>query len=272
MLSAPAIKPLAIAGAAPRTTTNRIADSVSLNRRMARGNHAIDGMVCRPVMSEPNAERRMRLRDTTAPTSTPMMRANVYPTKARRIVMPIVVTLNIGGLTVPNFMIGISLIFLFSVGLGWLPSTGWEPWSDGIVNHLRHIAMPVLTLSAYYFGAFSIVFRAEQKDVARRLFVQVARAKGLSEWMVSFKHALPNAALPILTLFGSMLPVLIGGSIVVESVFDLPGMGRYAFEGLLRRDYNIVMATTTVSALVTMAGLFMADVSYTLVDPRIRLD
>ena len=103
-------------------------------------------------------------------------------------------------------------------------------------------------------------------------YVRTARAKGLAERTVLVKHALPNAALPILTLFGSMLPVLIGGSIVVESVFDLPGMGRYAFEGLLRRDYNIVMATTTVSALVTMAGLFMADVSYTLVDPRIRLD
>jgi peptide/nickel transport system permease protein len=189
---------------------------------------------------------------------------------ARSIVMPLVVTLNIAGLTVPNFMIGISLIFLFSVGLGWLPSSGWEPWSDGVVNHLRHIAMPVLTLSAYYFGAFSIVFRAEQKDVARRLFVQVARAKGLSEWMVSFKHALPNAILPVITFIGLSIGQLTGGAVVTETVFSMPGIGRLFVSSIAARDFPLMLAIGMLIMIGVVVMNLLADLVYTLVNPQIR--
>jgi peptide/nickel transport system permease protein len=189
---------------------------------------------------------------------------------ARRIVMPLVVTLNIAGLTVPNFMIGISLIFLFSVGLGWLPSSGWEPWSDGAINHLRHIAMPVLTLSAYYFGAFSIVFRAEQKDVARRLFVQVARAKGLSEWMVSFKHALPNAILPVITFIGLSIGQLTGGAVVTETVFSMPGIGRLFVSSIAARDFPLMLAIGMLIMIGVVVMNLLADLVYTLVNPQIR--
>jgi peptide/nickel transport system permease protein len=189
---------------------------------------------------------------------------------ARRIVMPLVVTLNIAGLTVPNFMIGISLIFLFSVGLGWLPSSGWEPWSEGVVNHLRHIAMPVLTLSAYYFGAFSIVFRAEQKDVARRLFVQVARAKGLSEWMVSFKHALPNAILPVITFIGLSIGQLTGGAVVTETVFSMPGIGRLFVSSIAARDFPLMLAIGMLIMIGVVVMNLLADLVYTLVNPQIR--
>ncbi len=189
---------------------------------------------------------------------------------ARRIVMPLVVTLNIVGLTVPNFMIGISLIFLFSVGLGWLPSSGWEPWSDGVVNHLRHIAMPVLTLSAYYFGAFSIVFRAEQKDVARRLFVKVARAKGLSEWMVSFKHALPNAVLPVITFIGLSVGQLTGGAVVTETVFSMPGIGRLFVSSIAARDFPLMLAISMLIMVGVVVMNLLADIVYTIVNPQIR--
>lgn len=189
---------------------------------------------------------------------------------ARRVVMPVVVTLNIAGLTVPNFMIGISLIFLFSVGLGWLPSSGWEPWSDGAINHLRHIAMPVLTLSAYYFGAFSIVFRAEQKDVARRLFVQVARAKGLSEWMVSFKHALPNAVLPVITFIGLSVGQLTGGAVVTETVFSMPGIGRLFVSSIAARDFPLMLAIGMMIMVGVVIMNLVADLVYTLVNPQIR--
>jgi peptide/nickel transport system permease protein len=189
---------------------------------------------------------------------------------ARGIVMPLVVTVNIAGLTVPNFMIGISLIFLFSVGLGWLPSSGWEPWSDGAINHLRHIAMPVLTLSAYYFGAFSIVFRAEQKDVARRLFVQVARAKGLSEWMVSFKHALPNAILPVITFIGLSIGQLTGGAVVTETVFSMPGIGRLFVSSIAARDFPLMLAIGMLIMVGVVVMNLLADLVYTLVNPQIR--
>src|SRR5262245_58973308 len=111
-------------------------------------------------------------------------------------------TLNLIGVTMPNFIIGICLIFFFSVQLGWLPSTGWVPWSEGVGPHLRHMLMPVLTLSAYYFGAFSFVYRAEFCEVLKKLYIRTARAKGLSRTKVGFKHALPNAVLPVITLAG----------------------------------------------------------------------
>jgi peptide/nickel transport system permease protein len=189
---------------------------------------------------------------------------------ARRFVMPLVVTVNIAGLTVPNFMIGISLIFLFSVGLGWLPSNGWEPWSDGALNHLRHMIMPVLTLSAYYFGAFSIVFRAEQKDVARRLFVQVARAKGLSDWMVSFKHALPNAILPVITFIGLSIGQLTGGAVVTETVFSMPGIGRLFVSSIAARDFPLMLAIGMLIMVGVVVMNLLADLVYTLVNPQIR--
>src|SRR3954447_5094890 len=96
----------------------------------------------------------------------------------RRLIGPVVTTVNLIGITVPNFMLGVTLILLFSVRLGWLPSTGWVPWSEGPGQHLAHMILPVLTLSAYYFGVFSIVYRAEYRDVTGRMFMRAARAKG----------------------------------------------------------------------------------------------
>jgi peptide/nickel transport system permease protein len=181
--------------------------------------------------------------------------------------------------SVPSFWGGLMLIRgLGPQGLDWLPALGLHGKEIETMGPLQrlldlaaHSILPLITLS---YGTMAYLARHTRMGMVEQLgadYVRTARAKGLAERTVLMKHALRNAALPILTLFGSMLPVLIGGSIIVESVFDLPGMGRYAFEGLLRRDYNIVMATTTFSALVTMAGILIADVSYTLVDPRIRL-
>src|SRR3989475_3140841 len=143
--------------------------------------------------------------------------ANTLPA-GRRGLGPFVVGANLIGITVPNFMLGISLIFVFSVGLGWLPSTGWAPWSDGMLNHLTHMILPVLTLSAYYFGVFSIVYRAEYRDVEKRLFIQAARAKGISRSRVAFRHALPNAILPVITFIGLSMGQLTGGAVVTETV------------------------------------------------------
>src|SRR5690242_13953572 len=146
-------------------------------------------------------------------------------TVAPRLVRPVVAFLGILGITVPNFMLGVSLIFLFSVRLGWLPTTGWAPWSDGVLEHLRHELMPVLTLSAFYFGSFGLVYRAEYEAVRKQLYVRVARAKGLSATAVSFKHVLPNSILPVITYIGISLGQLTGGAVVTETVFSVPGTG-----------------------------------------------
>jgi peptide/nickel transport system permease protein len=189
----------------------------------------------------------------------------------RRLLTPAVVGLNLVGITVPNFMIGISLIFVFAVYLGWLPTTGWVPWSDGIADHLRHMAMPVLTLSAYYFGAFSIVFRAEQRDVYRRLFVQVARAKGISEWGVAFRHVLPNAVLPVVTFVGLSMGQLTGGAVVTESVFSMPGIGRLFVSSIAGHDFPVMLAIGMLIVVGVVAMNLLADLAYTVVNPQIRL-
>jgi oligopeptide/dipeptide ABC transporter ATP-binding protein len=180
-------------------------------------------------------------------------------TVARRLIRPAAALLGIAGITVPNFMLGISLIFLFSVKLGWLPTTGWSPWSDGVLEHLRHVLMPVLTLSAFYFGSFSLVYRAEYEAVRRQLYVRVARAKGLSETAVSFKHVLPNSILPVITYIGITLGQLTGGAVVTETVFSVPGTGSLFVGAILARDFPVMLAISMLIIVGVAAMNLLAD-------------
>jgi peptide/nickel transport system permease protein len=193
-------------------------------------------------------------------------------TFGRRIIRPAALIVGLTGITVPNFMLGISLIYVLSVELGWLPSTGWVPWSDGILAHFTHLIMPVLTLSAFYFGSFSLVFRAEYEAVRRRLFVQVARAKGLSETAVSFKHVLPNAIMPVITYIGISLGQLTGGAVVTESVFSIPGTGNLLVNAILTRDFPVMLAISMLIIVGVVVMNLLADLLYTIVNPQIRLD
>ena len=192
-------------------------------------------------------------------------------TVAGRVVRPAAALLGIAGITVPNFMLGISLIFLFSVKLGWLPTTGWSPWSGGVLEHLRHLLMPVLTLSAFYFGSFSLVYRAEYETVRRQLYVRVARAKGLSETAVSFKHVLPNSILPVITYIGITLGQLTGGAVVTETVFSVPGTGSLFVSAILARDFPVMLAISMLIIVGVAAMNLLADLLYTVANPRIRL-
>jgi peptide/nickel transport system permease protein len=184
----------------------------------------------------------------------------------------VVVFANLIGITTPNFILGIGLIFLFSVELGWLPTTGWVPWSDGVLEHLRHMIMPVLTLSAYYFGAFSLVYRVEFADVSRRLYIRTARSKGLSPATVAFKHAMPNAILPVITLAGLSMGHLTGGAVVTETVFSMPGIGRLFVAAILGRDFPVMLAIGMVIVVGVVIMNLVADLLYTLVNPQIRLE
>lgn len=191
---------------------------------------------------------------------------------AQRVIRPVVIALNLAGIAMPNFVIGIVLIFLFSVSLGWLPSTGWVPWSEGIVAHLRHMIMPVLTLSAYYFGAFSLVYRAELKETYRKLYIQTARAKGVSESGVAFKHALPNAVLPVITFAGLSMGQLVGGAVVTETVFSMPGIGRLFVGAIAGRDFPVMLAIGMLVVVGVVIMNLIADVLYRVVNPQIRFE
>jgi len=192
-------------------------------------------------------------------------------TAGQHIVQPIAQVLSVIGITVPNFMLAISFIFLFSVELGWLPTTGWSPWSDGPVRHAIHILMPVMTLSAFYFGSFSLVYRAEYQAVRRRLYVQVARAKGLSDAQVSFKHVLPNSILPVITYIGISLGHLAGGAVVTESVFSIPGLGNLFVGAIMARDFPVMLAVSMLIIVGVVAMNLLADLVYTMANPQIRL-
>ena len=182
----------------------------------------------------------------------------------------VVTAANLIGITVPNFMLGVSLIFVLSVKLNLLPTTGWVPWSDGVGVHLWHMIMPVLTLSAYYFGTFSIVYRAEYQAVMQRPFIQVARSKGLSEWQVAFHHAAPNAILPVITFLGISIGQLTGGAVVTETIFSMPGIGRLFVSSIESRDFPVMLAVGMLIVVGVVLANLLADIGYEIVNPQIR--
>lgn len=182
--------------------------------------------------------------------------------------------------SIPSFWAGLVLILIFGkTGLDWLPVVGLHSpdaaemgRGEWIWDLLLHCVLPVATLSYGGLAYLSRQMRVGMIDVIRQDFIRTARAKGLSEKSVVFKHALRNSLIPVITLFASILPILIGGSIIVEYVFSIPGMGGYVYDGLLLRDYNVIMATTTFSAIMTLVGILLSDIAYALVDPRISYD
>jgi peptide/nickel transport system permease protein len=196
---------------------------------------------------------------------------NTIPS-ARALISRLTTGINVVGITVPNFMLGISLIFLFSVELRWLPSTGWVPWSAGVLPHLQHMIMPVLTLSSYYFGVFSIVYRAELAQVVHRTFIRVARAKGLGEWRVAFRHALPNAILPVITFVGISTGQLTGGAVVTETIFSMPGTGRLFVASIEGRDFPVMLAIGVLIVVGVVVMNLLADIAYSIANPQIRFD
>jgi peptide/nickel transport system permease protein len=179
--------------------------------------------------------------------------------------------------SIPTFWFGLMLILIFgATGLDLLPIIGLPDESEYtsttayLGDLVLHSILPIATLSYGGLAYLSRLMRAGMLDVIRQDYIRTARAKGLSENVVVYKHTLRNSLIPVITLFASVLPVLIGGSVIVEKVFQIQGMGDYAFQGLQRRDFNIIFATTTFVGIMTQIGILMSDIAYTLVDPRIK--
>ncbi len=192
-------------------------------------------------------------------------------TIARRVITPMVTAASILGVTVPNFMLGATLIYLFAIRLRLLPTTGWVPWQQGVGPHVLHLLLPVITLCAFYTSAFSMVYRAEYRATARLLFVCVAQAKGLSETRVSFRHILPNAVLPVITQAGLSLGQLVGGAVVTETVFSIPGVGRLLVAAIGSSDYPLILAITMMILTAVALANLLADLLYARVNPLVRI-
>jgi peptide/nickel transport system permease protein len=180
--------------------------------------------------------------------------------------------------SLPNFWVATMAIVYFGGGDFWnvfpvygLASAGAEtwPWWQQIEDQLWHLVLPITCLTYYTLAVLSRYMRVGMLEIIRQDFIRTARAKGLAESVVVYRHALRNSLIPIVTLMADLLPALIGGSIVIETLFSIPGMGALSYEAVFARDYPVIMAIFTLSAFLTLLGILLADFLYTLVDPRI---
>jgi peptide/nickel transport system permease protein len=179
--------------------------------------------------------------------------------------------------SVPGFWIGLMLIVAFSIKLGWLPSGGSETIASGktgldyALDRLRHMILPGTTLALFFIAVYARLTRAAVMEVAQQDFVRTARAKGLSAFAVGRRHVLRNALLPVTTLAGMHIGGILGGAVVAETVFSWPGLGRLAFEAVMRRDYNVLLGVLLLSSLLVIVVNILVDLLHAWLDPRIDL-
>ena len=181
------------------------------------------------------------------------------------------------GFAMPTFWLALLLMNLFGIKLAWLPISGIKSldfeyfglWQK-IMDLARHLILPIFVSSIGGLAGISRYMRSSMMEALNQPYISTARAKGLSEKQVVYKHALRNAILPIVTILGLCIPGLLGGSVIFESLFALPGIGRLFYEAVMMRDYPLIMAEIVLGAVLTMLGNLIADISYAYVDPRIR--
>ncbi len=175
-------------------------------------------------------------------------------------------------LSIPQFWIALVAIIVFAVDLHWLPSgnraslTG----SSGLGDALRHLVLPAGVLSLAYLGSWTLYMRSGLLDVLGQDYIRTARAKGLTPGRVLFKHGVRNALIPLVTTLGLTLPQLLGGAVVIENTFAWPGMGQLIVSAAMDRDYPVILGTTLVAGVLVILGNLLADIAYSLLDPRIR--
>ena len=175
------------------------------------------------------------------------------------------------GLAIPDFWFGILLIILFAVILRWLPSGGFSGWDEGVWRGVRSLTLPVVTLSLSLTAIMTRVTRSAILEVAREDFVRTARAKGLSRRAALWRHVLRNALVPVLTIGGVLVATVLTGTLIIENVFALPGVGKLIFDAILNRDLMVVKNVVLLFAAIVVVVNLMVDILYAMVDPRIRI-
>ena len=174
------------------------------------------------------------------------------------------------GISIPDFWLGVMLILLVSLVLGWLPSSGWVPLRESVWDNLRHVILPAFTLALGLAAVLTRTTRAAVLDVLHRPYVQTARAKGLAERAVVVGHIVRNAAIPIVTVLGLQLGYILGGAIVVEKIFSLPGVGLLTLNAVLNRNYPVIQGAVLLVTFLFMLINILTDALYAVLDPRIR--
>ncbi|MFA5324329.1 MAG: ABC transporter permease, partial [Smithella sp.] len=182
------------------------------------------------------------------------------------------------GFAVPTFWLALLLMIFFGIHLGWLPISGLRSMNyeylgawDRLIDLAKHLVLPVFVSAFGGLAGLSRYMRANMLEVIRQDYIMTARAKGLSERDVIYRHALRNALLPAITILGLSIPGLIGGSVIFETIFAIPGMGQLFYMSVMARDYPSIMGILLIGAILTLLGNLIADVSYAVADPRIRI-
>lgn len=174
------------------------------------------------------------------------------------------------GLAVPNFWLGMLLVMLFAVGLHWVSAGGFPGWDAGLLAGLKALTLPAIALAMPQAAILARVLRGSMIDTLHEDYIRTARAKGAGEWQVLWRHALPNALIPVLTLVGMQFSFLLAGGVIIENVFFLPGLGRLVLQAIVQRDLIVVQSVVVVLVLAVVTVTFLVDLSYVLVNPRLR--
>jgi peptide/nickel transport system permease protein len=174
------------------------------------------------------------------------------------------------GLSIPNFLLGLLMILVFGVWLRWLPVAGYVPLDMGLWPNARSLLMPAVSLGLVQSALIARITRSSMLDVLREQYILASRAKGLAERAVVYKHALKNAIIPTLTVIGITFAILVGGAVVIETVFNIPGLGRLIISAVLRRDYPVIQGVVLVIAVTYTLINLAVDLVYLTLDPRIR--
>ncbi len=180
--------------------------------------------------------------------------------------------------SVPGFWVGLMMIIVFSVNLGWFPVGGAETIGaqmttlERLADRLHHLVLPALALAAFYVAIYARLMRNSTLEVLQRDFVRTALAKGMTRRQIVFDHVIPNALLPVTTMVGMQIGAILGGSIVIETVFSWPGLGSLAFDAILKRDFSVILGILLLSALLVLVINAVTDVVQAWLDPRIELD
>ncbi|MGH8810778.1 MAG: ABC transporter permease [Advenella sp.] len=182
----------------------------------------------------------------------------------------LIMSLSVLGFSIPTFVVGYLLIYFFAIQLNWLPVQGYKPLSAGLLPFAQRLILPTLALSAIYVALIARITRSSIIEVMGEDYIRTARAKGLKEKAVLMRHALRNAAVPIVTVIGIGIASLISGVVVTESVFNLPGLGRLVVEAVLARDYPVIQGLILLFSIVYILINLIVDLLYTVFDPRIR--
>tara|TARA_R110000796_G_scaffold11570_1_gene39174 strand:+ start:8467 stop:9414 length:948 start_codon:yes stop_codon:yes gene_type:complete len=184
----------------------------------------------------------------------------------------VLMTFSLIGISVPSFLLGLIFILIFSVFLNWLPVAGYIPMRDSFVGHYKHLLLPALSLGLMQAALITRITRSSMLEVLNNQYIKTAKAKGLSRRTVVIKHALRNAFIPILEIIGQTFTMLIAGAVVVEFVFNIPGLGQLIVNSVERRDFPIIQGVILMVALGYVIINLVIDLIYGIVDPRVRLD